>query len=425
MTQDNKNTFCVLPWLHLATHPHGGITLCCNANHQNSVSNSRNFTENSTPDPKTSHGDQHLNLRDNSIHELMNSDSFKKVRLEMLEGKRPYPCLRCYREESHGMESKRVKENKVYEHFTLEKARSLTSTDGTINDVNLEFVELRLGNICNVKCRTCNPWSSSKWITDHNRIRQELPEIGLDNFDKNMNQFDWPEQEKFWQDLFERSSEAKVFYINGGEPTLIKEHFNFLERMIDAGRTNVKLLYNINMTNMNQEILDIWNQFDDVEIGFSIDDVGARNEYIRNPTKWNQVVENVEFLYNNSGENIKLAVTQTVSWMNYYYLDELYEWAQQYNLWVHHNFVDMPLFYSPNVLPLGMRLDINQRLREKFPQWEIEGKFNGLSNFETTQTDLDLLKTALKYTYALDRMRNEKFQDVFPELDIELKKYLL
>ena len=419
-----SKTFCVLPWLHLATHPHGGTTLCCNANHENSISNSRNFSEHSNNDPRSSSGDMHLNLTDNTISELMNSDSFKQVRLDMLAGKKPYPCLRCYREESYGIESKRARENKIYNHFTIDDARAMTASDGTLDTVDLEFVELRLGNICNVKCRTCNPWSSSKWIADHNKLGKMLPEIGLNPFDKTVNHFDWPEQEKFWEDLFERSDKAKVFYINGGEPTLIKEHFNFLQRMIDAGRTHVRLLYNINMTNINQEILDIWQQFDDVELGFSIDDVGARNEYIRHPTKWDTVLESVDFLYKNSGSNIKMSVTQTISWMNYYYMDELYNWAQEYGFWVHHNFVDMPNYYTPNVLPLEMRKNINERMRETIPQWTHDGKMNGLAHFEEKPTDPALIKTALKYTHALDKLRNENFEEVFPELHKELQKYL-
>jgi MoaA/NifB/PqqE/SkfB family radical SAM enzyme len=418
-----SDTFCVLPWLHLASHPHGGVTLCCNANHENNISSSRNFSALSNDNPNSTAGDINLNLTDHSVDELLNSDSFKQVRLEMLDGIKPHPCLRCYKEESYGIESKRVRENKIYQHFTIDQAHKITNEDGTIKPIELEFIELRLGNICNVKCRTCNPWSSSKWITDYNKIFKQLPSFNLPKFNTKVNNFDWPEREKFWEDLFNHSTNAKVFYINGGEPTLIKEHFNFLERMVRMGRTNVKLIYNINVTRINREILNIWKEFDDVELGLSIDDVGPRNEYIRHQTKWETLTNNVEFLHNNTSSNIKMSVTQTVSWMNYYYLDQLHDWAQQYGFWIHHNFVDTPDFYSPNVLPLDLRKNINARLTETIPSWSSDGKVFGLKKFEEAETNLPLLKKALKYTRTLDAIRNEKFEDVFPEIYNELRSY--
>lgn len=410
-----SNTFCVLPWLHLASHPHGGITLCCNANHEHGVSRSRNKTSYSDDDPKSTKGDQFLDLKNQSIQEIMNGDTFKEVRLQMLSGKKPYACLRCYKEESLGIVSKRVKENNEYPHFTVDVARTLTSPDGTIANINLEFVELRLGNICNVKCRTCNPWSSSKWISDYQKLREEYPDLG--EFNKDHNQFDWPEQEKFWEDLFDRTQDAKVFYINGGEPTLIKEHFKFLQRMIDAGRTNVCLRYNINMTNMNEEIIEIWKQFDDIDIGFSIDDLEERNEYIRNPTKWDDVIKTMDMLLPHRNE-IKFSITQTVSWMNFPYLGEFYEWATAHGIYVHHNMVNDPKVFSPNVLPLEYRKDVINRFSNILP----EDKINALRQFEQHETDIELIKRAMNYTDSLDRMRRENFDDVFPELSF-LREY--
>ena len=408
---ENNNTFCVLPWLHLASHPHGGTTLCCNANHNKGISRARNFTASTDSDITSTVGDQFLDLQNNTIEELMNSDSFKQVRLEMLAGKKPYACLRCYKEESHGIASKRVRENKEYPYFTIDSAKQITDNDGTISKIDLEFVELRLGNICNVKCRTCNPWSSSKWISDYNKLTDEFSDMG--KFDKTQNQFDWPENELFWDQLFEYTTNAKVFYINGGEPTLIKHHFTFLERLIAAKKTDIKLWYNINMTNMSEDIISIWRQFDNVEIGFSIDDINERNTYIRNPTKWETVLESIEMLLPHA-DKLKLSITQTVSWMNYYYLGEFHLWAEKLGLYVHHNFVNDPTYFSPNVLPLEMRKDINARLANILPH----DKLNALKQFEEKPTNTALINTAMSYTNSLDKLRDESFDSVFPELKL-------
>ena len=127
---------------------------------------------------------------------------------------------------------------------------------------------------------------------------------------------DGPERDGFWEDLLQHCDSVKTFYINGGEPTLIKQHFKFLDKLAEMGRTDVKLWYNINMTNMNQEIIDTWLKFDNVEIGMSIDDLGERNEFIRHPTKWDVVNENLDLLLQYK-DRFKMGITQTVSWMNY------------------------------------------------------------------------------------------------------------
>jgi hypothetical protein len=374
-------------------------------------------------------GDIFLDLKNNSIEEIMNGDSYNTVRLEMLDGKEPEACKKCYREEESGVYSKRIKENTTYEHFDIEEAKNRTNEDGSLNKVDLEFIELRLGNICNAKCRTCNPWSSSKWISDYNKMRKKFTTLHL--FDKELNQFDWPEQEKFWDDLFEKSKNAKVFYINGGEPTLIKEHFKFLQRMIDAGRTGVKLWYNINCTQMTEEIINIWKQFDQVEIGLSIDDVEARNEYIRNPTKWNSVLKTLDMLRKAKEDlpfydkdKILLSITQTVSWMNYFYLDEMMDFAKDRDIGIHHNFVTQPEEFSVNVLPLEIRKAVNDKMVPYFPEDWDPNKMAQMRRNEQEPTDLKLLKRAMDYTEELDRLRNENFRMTFSELYDELEEYL-
>ena len=37
-----SDTFCPLPWMHLATHPEGKVTLCCVSDHTNNMSVAKN-----------------------------------------------------------------------------------------------------------------------------------------------------------------------------------------------------------------------------------------------------------------------------------------------------------------------------------------------------------------------------------------------
>jgi hypothetical protein len=162
---------------------------------------------------------------------------------------------------------------------------------------------------------------------------------------------------------------------------------------------------------MSEDIISIWRQFDNVEIGFSIDDIDERNTYIRNPTKWETVLESIEMLLPHA-DKLKLSITQTVSWMNYYYLGEFHLWAEKLGLYVHHNFVNDPTYFSPNVLPLEMRKDINARLANILPH----DKLNALKQFEEKPTNTALINTAMSYTNSLDKLRDESFDSIFPEL---------
>ena len=86
------DTFCPLPWLHLGTHPHGGVTPCCISDMTAGKNRARDFDED---------GDTFFNLNDHSIDKHMNSDYFKQIRLKMLNDIEPKACERCYNEENY------------------------------------------------------------------------------------------------------------------------------------------------------------------------------------------------------------------------------------------------------------------------------------------------------------------------------------
>ena len=391
-----SDTFCPLLFQHLATHPHGGVTHCCIADHRQSLSSSRD-------------GDRFYNLNRDTVHDTMNSDSYKKARLEVLDGKKPKACLRCYAEEAKGMNSKRVEEIKNYPGYTIDVARKVTDSTGYMKDVQLEFVELRLGNTCNVACRTCNPASSSKWRNDYDALRKATT-FQLTDYNT-MEGFRWPERDGFWEDLLQHCDRVKTFYINGGEPTLIKEHFRFLERLVELGKTDIKLWYNINMTNMNDKVIDLWKKFDHVKISCSIDDLGDRNHYIRYPTKWNDVEKNFLRL---KSEGFEMDITQTVSWMNYSTLGDFYTaFNKKYGIFVHHNYVYDPDILSPAVLPKEMRDEIHKRFEGVFDEWklkELKTMFGGPDKPKKWEQ-------AKEYTRNLDDIRNQDIENFLPEFE--------
>jgi sulfatase maturation enzyme AslB (radical SAM superfamily) len=389
-----SNTFCPLLFQHLATHPHGGATHCCVADHRKALSSSRD-------------GNRFYNLNRDTVHDTMNSESYKKARLEVLDGKKPKACTRCYVEEAKGIKSKRVEEIRNYPEYTIDVAREVTDSTGYMKDVQLEFVELRLGNTCNVACRTCNPASSSKWRNDYDKL-QNATTFQLTDYNT-MEGFRWPEREGFWEDLLQHCDHVKTFYINGGEPMLIKEHFAFLERLVELGKTDIKLWYNINMTLMNEKVIDLWRKFDHVKISCSIDDLGIRNEYIRHPTNWDTVMKNFLRL---KEEDFEIDITQTVSFMNYSTLGDFYNFFyKEHGTYVYHNMVYDPAILSPAVLPKKMRDEIHKEFIKVFDTKRAEDL---ISMFNTPDNESQW-KNAIEYTNKLDKIRDQDIGDFLLE----------
>jgi len=382
------STYCSLPFIHLATHPHGGATLCCVSDFTNSVNSARNFVDDKPV---------YLNLNKNSVVEIMNSDYYRQVRNQMLTGEKPQACMRCYREEENGVRSKRIEENEKL-GFTEDMARAITQADGTI-PVNFKFVELRLGNLCNVKCRTCNPASSTSWAPEYKKLQQELKFVTQYNVKIDAS---WTESEEFWEDLLEHSKEVELLYINGGEPTLVEKHWHYLQRLIDAGlNKQITLWYNINMTNLPDKLLEIWKQFKAVEVSCSIDDLGERNEYIRTGTKWDTVISNLDKLQ--SLPWIKTSVCQTVSIYNIATIHDFHAYMKMRGLHVHHNFVYDPVFLSAANLPANEKMDI-------ISSCEISGTFDAyqilsIKNYLTPQDNSEKLEHFKKYNVWLDSER--------------------
>ena len=382
---------CALPFTHLATHPTGHTSLCCLSDHTRCASHAKI-------------GKRTLSLNDTPIHTMLNSDPYRQARLDMLAGKEPDVCKRCFDEERKGIKSKRLVENERYLNSSLDAIGSVAE-NGTIKNLDLQFVELRLGNICNLKCRTCNPVSSSKWIKEHTEMRKEMP--FLTNY-TDVETGIWFERDEFWQELLNASPNLKKIYINGGEPTLVEKHFTFLQRLIDLDRaSSVELWYNINLTTLPAELVEMWRKFKSITVTVSIDDLGPRNEYIRTGSDWREILDNLNKLTNTSG--IEIDICQTVSMYNAFYLDEFYKFFKDYR--IHHNWCYDPVFLSPWHLPDNVKELIIEKCAS-MPEYER----NNITQTLQRPRSIENYSQFIQYNKRLDLNRSTKFAEIFPEL---------
>ena len=395
------DTYCPLPWQHLATHPHGGITTCCISDHTDGLNRARNFK---------GEYDEFLTLNNETIEQHMNSDYYKEVRLQMLNNEMPKACMRCYNEEDNGIKSKRDHERTVFPQNSSIWASGITREDGSI-DMDLRFVELRLGNVCNVRCRTCNPASSSKWLDDYKDIVEKADFVNKGYLGLNYPEdFKWAEDDTFYDDLFHSAPNLEVLYINGGEPLLIDKHKDFLYKLVDMGvAKNVEIVYSTNVTIINKEYEDAWKEFRKVQMMLSLDDVGERNNYVRHLSKWEKVLETFNWL--TTLENVNTNMMCTVSTLNVYYLKEYFEFYKNKTDYISLNFVNDPDYYDIRNLPSIVKWEILEKFNNpELKAWLMQDGTNSLEKF-------------LKYTDSLDIIRNQSFEKTFPEWNEILRKY--
>jgi organic radical activating enzyme len=385
--------FCILPFIHLATHPIGTVTPCCITDMTDDMSTAKRNNFN-------------LFLDKDKLDDISNSENFKNVRKQMLSGEFPSECKTCYFYEKNNVYSKRMESNLKFKHL-FEHSLSNTNADGTLKKLDYRYIELRLGAVCNLKCVTCNPFSSNRWNEDVSVFKNT-------EFEKNYFKCDirteWFRSTKFYDELYEKSEHLEEIWINGGEPTLIKEHGYFLQKLIDSGRSkDIDLHYSINMTQIPDSFINIWKQFKNVRLHLSIDDLEERNDYIRSGSNWKTIFDN--FLKIIKYKNIfRIEICQTVSCLNVYNIDKFKEFAKKYDIVIAHNYVHHPSFQHVSIIPDEMKNEIISNIQH-LNEYELERLKTELFS-ESYKEEISKFKSFIS---LLDAKRNVFIGDYLSE----------
>jgi MoaA/NifB/PqqE/SkfB family radical SAM enzyme len=393
---DVSPTFCVVPWTHLATNPSGAYRVCCNA------MNGQNLVRDDQGRP--------YKVRETSAENVWHSPTYKKIRQQMLDGERPEMCQRCFREEDHGARSARTNWNEI----PLPDDLSLEPK------MQVRYVDLRLGNLCNLKCRMCNPYSSSQWVKDWNEmagVAQLNPTSPLppDELER-IQSIDWPEDQKSWTHLEPILESVEEIYLTGGEPFLSIEHGRLLNKLISQGRAAaITLRYNTNLTCLPEKIINLWKHFKLVRVNVSFDAFGVLNDYIRYPSDWSQLESNMGRLLSmrNNGWNLEIEIHTTVQMYNILNLGEIYSYfKQQFSISPYTNILNHP--QCLNIKSLSA--DLRDLARERLSPYETEESIRDVISY--LEGDLwggDLFKQFVRYTNRLDSLRGQSFIDLVEE----------
>lgn len=318
---EESPVFCVLPWLHLCASIDGVWGRCCV---DGSIYHEGDYNRPEKPPlplPQEALGCTPGSplAPDNpervlGLQAAFNSPNLRRTRLAMLDGRPVDSCRYCYTREAQGGISYRQNMNRIFrDRADWDALFSATSADGTLPRKPV-YLDLRLGNQCNLSCIMCCYPVSSSW---KRHVEATWLSGALDPY---------RDDETFWQEVGELLPALQRVYFAGGEPLLQSSHFRLLDLMLAAGVAHrIELVYNTNLTYLPPGIEAKFAAFQSVEIGASCDGMGETFEKIRRGARWDDFVRNLRSL----APHVRLRLAVTPQRDNVHNLPQLVEWAWQ------------------------------------------------------------------------------------------------
>ena len=383
-----------------------------------------------------------LHINNNSLENTWNSDQIKDIRLKMINGESVSSCSKCVEQESRGYKSMREPQD-------MEKNFALTKQDGSV-DVMPTTMELHFGNLCNLKCKMCGQQYS-------NQIGKELIEIGKSDNDflnwvykesGNVNiwtnnlsvEYKWFQNEKIKNKLFEYiSKNITNLTVIGGEPTVIPEFWEMFEYLEQKDTLkNLFVTLTTNLTNVNPKLTNWLPKLKKWKVWASVDGIDKRTEYIRYPSNFKKICENLEFYKKLLGTNGNITLSPAIQLLNIDQLDELLVWwlkfcdgklGEQFDIsWMAQ--VWYPTICNYDIAPKSYKIKVANKLKQSlslfseydqiktFYQNQIDNLSQDVCNFEDR---IHFQKAFIRYNDTQDKHRNNTtWRELLPDLESAL-----
>lgn len=311
--KDTKH-FCILPWIHFHAWPDKRVMPCCIADAYNPVST-------------TDRGE---------ILDIMNSERYNEIRVQMLNDEYIPECKRCYDLESWGIHSLRNANN----NQRYEQSKHLiesTNEDGSLNKFEMKYLDIRFSNLCNMKCRTCGPECSSRWAEEFTQLYNKktyeqsykTKKIVVSN----------NENDVLMKKIQPHLLQVEEVYFAGGESLITDEHYDILDYWVEKDHFNVGLNYTTNFLTLrfkDKHAVDYWKKFSDIQIWASLDGMGPTLELMRHGAHWDTMLENIK-LVKKEVPHARFGITPTISLWNIFHFPDFHKFMLNNKLIEMHN----------------------------------------------------------------------------------------
>lgn len=412
----NKDTLCILPWMHFSLKPNGTVKPCCRfIMHDNQQGKFVDF--------------ENMKLNDfENVSDILASEKFNEIRKSMLAGEKLTGCAKCYKEEKVTNASMRTGYNGDYDVINTV----------ALNRPSIKFLEVTFGNYCNLACRTCNSQLSTAWHDDDKVLTKHYSDREVFAQRQNIG-FHWKSED------FKDTVHIKF---TGGEPMLHPDFIKFLEVIIAGGyHKQIKLeIFTNSSWTPKDKLISTLIKFKKVEIWMSVDGTGEVNDYVRQNSTWSAVEESMQTWLDAEKEykNVSVTLTPTLCAYNIFNMQTLLEYwidtrATKGLETIHDKIgkVVMNMVYSPTYIALDVlpnKLLLIEKLTKYLERIEIDRPYieykiisrqlNKIIQYLSKPSTIDNTETFLKYTKDVDVLRNQSLQNQIPELYIHLQENL-
>lgn len=320
----------------------------------------------------------------------------------MLKGEEPKVCKKCFDSERSGTWSYRQSMNSKYPELVAEIANH-KNVKPKLDPV---FLDLRIGNKCNLSCRMCSPYSSHQLLREWNDFYQKkiAPKAGA---------------EEVLLELPQSWENVRLINFAGGEPLISKRVLQNLKSLVESGKSSqIQLRFNTNLTHLDEEILATFNSFSSVELIVSLDGFSSLNDYIRYPSKWNQIIANLKTVTSRfAGSPVQVRFNLTVQIYNVFSIVPLLrfleaEYSQEPSL----NLLTDPKYFCIQSLPSEMKDLAESRLRNEAKDFSGISLIETIIRFMRAQDSSQHFQDFIRWTRHFDQSRGQSIEGAVPEL---------
>jgi len=321
-----NKTFCIFPFIQTVVRTNGELGPCCRIQTDQKIQNT-------------------------SIEDFWHSNDIENIRKNITTGVSDPHCSPCYNEESKFEKSMRTGALLDYKFYNANHYLKLLDHHNLQNTVFPKRLELHLGNLCNLKCLTCRPNDSSAFLAENRVLKIS-----------NHNQKDYQLSDDIINKVLTEAIKHKVDLLDlrGGETMLMPSIKNMLLEWPQDQADNLTIRIQTNCTIMDSDWEKIFKKFKQFEIMMSIDGYKQDNEYIRFPSKWDDIEKNVDII--TKLPNARSHVNCTVSNLNFLLLPRLIDWCRQRNIFFHWSAVQSPIEFVYTNLPNELFIQAQHKL---------------------------------------------------------------
>ena len=375
---DMPKTFCKAPFKTAVVDTDGRLLPCCEY-----------MTNESDLQPYK------LNAENDWMFKEWWEKGLNPLRERMIKGEIDPGCRYCIsKEQNAGYRSARFNTNKKISDSYQKIIKDYQ--DG--KRLYPKQIELRLGNYCNLKCIMCGPYASNSIMAEYKKNKKTYNDFGITSNweDPNMreNWYAYQHNEDIALDVV---SKASFIHFAGGEPFINPKIFKLLE----VTKPDTKISFNTNMTMISDKVLSALDKFEFVQIQASIDGVGPHNDYLRNGSRWNKIVENLKKCKNK--KNIGISINYVLQHTSLYTFENVINFVNE------HNFeLVIGVVYYGSVDGSG-HLTINSAVKDDVDNFRRFLSANDFQQKSVVQSWVD--------SYIFDQKLHGRFKDYVKMLD--------